>query len=345
MRIKTFYAISCFLTVFVYGYAYSQEEPGWEQYKEHFISKDGRVIDYYQESASHSEGQGYGMLLAVMHDDKVLFDQIRVWTKNNLNVREDGLLAWLWGKRSDKRWEVIDYNNATDGDILAAFALIEAVKKWDKQEYKAEALEIIERIRKELAFNWQGRTLLMPAYYGFKKEEGFVINPSYFILPAFRAFAEVDKKPFWDKVYKDCSSILSEASFSTLQLPADWVILKKSGFSIYTERSENYGYEAIRIPLYMSFEVKPEFPAGIKEILSTYDKIGYIPLWVNLVNDSISLKSAPAGFYAVYARVARIMGEDALSDKLFEEARAKLQEEKDDYYSFTLYLLAKGNTN
>ncbi len=345
MTIKKLRMAIFLLIVLASSYGYSLEQSDWEQYKDHFISKDGRIIDYYQNQASHSEGQGYGMLLALMHDDKVLFDQVWMWTKDNLNVRADGLLAWLWGERPDEKWAVVDYNNATDGDILIAFALIEAEKKWGEQEYKVEALKIIEGIRKELSFNWQGRTLLLPAYYGFKKDGGFVINPAYFILPAFRTFAEVDEKPFWDKVYKDCYSILYEVSFSTLHLPADWVLLNKAGSSVYSERSENFGYEAVRVPLYMSFEDNPKFPAGIKEFLNTYNKIGYIPLWVNLINDSISLKPAPAGFYAVYAKVAKIMGEEALSDKLFEEARSKLKEEKNDYYSFTLYLLAKGEAN
>lgn len=345
MGIKKFYVIFCFFLLFISGYAYPQEKRDWEQYKKHFVSKDGRVIDYYQNRASHSEGQGYGMLLALMHDDKVLFDKIWIWTKNNINVRKDGLLAWLWGKRSDEKWGVIDYNNATDGDILVAFALIEAEKKWGEQQYKSDALLIIQNIREELAVNWQGRTLLLPAYYGFKKEDAIVINPSYIILPAFRAFAEVDEKPFWNKIYKDSYSILTEALFSTLDLPPDWIILKKSGISVYSERSENYGYEAIRVALYASFEDNPEFPAGIEEILNAYNKTGYIPLWVNLVDDSISLNPAPAGFYAVYARAAKIMGKEALSEKLFKEAENKLKAEKDDYYSTTLYLLAKGKTN
>ena len=51
-------------------------QPGtWEHYKKTFISNDGRVIDYYQEQCSHSEGQGYGMLLAVRHNDKETFSQ------------------------------------------------------------------------------------------------------------------------------------------------------------------------------------------------------------------------------------------------------------------------------
>ena len=93
----------------------------WEHYKSTFISHDGRVIDYGQGQASTSEGQGYGMLLAVINGDKKAFDTIWGWTKANLTVRQDGLMAWLWGKRDNAMWEVMDYNNATDGDTLIDF--------------------------------------------------------------------------------------------------------------------------------------------------------------------------------------------------------------------------------
>lgn len=345
MTVKRFSLIIFFVVLFVSGSAYSGEEPYWEQYKTHFISEDGRIIDYYQNSASHSEGQGYGMLLAVMHDDRALFDKIWQWTDNNLRVRQDGLLGWLWGKRTNGKWEIIDYNNATDGDILVAYALLEAGEKWEVKEYGDEALKIIKAIREEIAFNWQGKQLLLPAYYGFTQGDEFIVNPSYFILPAFRAFAKVDQKSFWDNVHKGSSAVLSEAEFSTLRLPADWIKLGQSGTSVYSERSENFGYEAIRVPLYISMEEKPKFPQGMREILNTYNAVGYIPLWVNLIDNSFSLKTAPAGFYAVFARAAVTMGEDALSEKLLEEAKHKLAEEKDDYYSFTLYLLATGTNN
>lgn len=345
MAIRKYPIIICFFIFFISTYVCAGEQSVWEIYKEHFISRDGRVIDFYQNMASHSEGQGYGMLLAVIHDDRDLFEKIRQWTNNNLLARKDGLHCWLWGKRTNGKWEIIDYNSATDGDVLIAYALLEAGKKWGVKTYSDDALKIIRAMREKLAFTRQTRTLLLPAYYGFTKEKEFIINPSYLILPAFRAFAEADEKPFWDNVYKSSSSVLSEVEFSSLQLPADWIITNGTGFSVYSERSGNFGYEAIRVPLYISMEDKPKFPQGIKGILNIYNETGYIPLWVSLNNDSISLKPAPAGFYAVFARAAKIMGNDVLSNKLMDEAKRKLTEEKDDYYSFTLYLLATGTGN
>ena len=52
-----------------WGTAYAQPAKDWEAYKKRFVSPDGRVVDFLQGQISHSEGQGYGLLLAVLQDD------------------------------------------------------------------------------------------------------------------------------------------------------------------------------------------------------------------------------------------------------------------------------------
>lgn len=332
-------AISLFSAIIFTGMAYGHDGPLWEQYKSGLISKDGRVVDPSCEKCSHSEGQGYGMLLSVAYNDKTTFDKLWYWTKNNLRVRSDRLSAWQWGKRANGRWEVIDHNNATDGDLLIAYALLRASKKWSDGSYKNEGLKIVEDIRKYLAVTWQGHTFLLPGYYGFAKENGIVLNPSYQIYPAFSYFAQVDDRSFWEKVYKDSLFLVSQSSFGKQSLPADWVILTDK-VSIYTEKKPYFGYEAIRTLLYLASEKKPQLPQGVEAIFDVYKKLGYIPLWVDVEKESISLKSAPAGFYAVYALAAQKKGDEALSKRLFKEARERVVAESNDYYSFSLFMLA-----
>ena len=59
----------------------------------------------------------------------------------------------------------------------------------------------------------------------------------------------------------------------------------------------------------------------------------------------ISLEEGPGGYYAVYGRTARDLGEEELGRSLLERAAKKVQAEKDDYYSLTLYLLAQGEVS
>ena len=53
---------------------------GWRQYKERFVTSDGRVVDNANGGISHSEGQGYAMLIAERLDDRLTFETIWRWT-------------------------------------------------------------------------------------------------------------------------------------------------------------------------------------------------------------------------------------------------------------------------
>jgi endo-1,4-beta-D-glucanase Y len=43
---------------------------GWRQYKDRFVTSEGRVVDNANGGISHSEGQGYAMLIAERLDQR-----------------------------------------------------------------------------------------------------------------------------------------------------------------------------------------------------------------------------------------------------------------------------------
>lgn len=333
--------VSFFLMLlFVYSSANAQDQALWEKYKSAFIDSDGRVVDYYQNNTSHSEGQGVGMLLAVAHNDHTAFDKLWTWTRTNMTGRLDNIFPWLWGQRANGVWDKIDYNNATDGDILISYALVKAAEKWPDNTYRKEGLIIVEAIRKQLAIEWHGQTFLLPSYSGFNKANNLILNPSYIIFPAYRHFAQMDNKLFWEKAYKDGASLLGKSCFGAFCLPSDWVLVNEMKPSVYKEKSSLFGYEAIRTLLYIAVEKDLKFPQGLEKLLDLYAKLGYMPEWVDLDKDSISLTPSSAGFYAIYSLVAKKTGKVSLSEQLFKEAKEKLKHEKENYYSLSLYLLA-----
>lgn len=337
---ESVFTVAMALTLLVAGSAYASDPELWERYKSGFLARDGRIVDFHQDKCSHSEGQGYGMLLAVSFNDRVVFDRIWKWTKDNLRARADGLFAWKWGERVDGRWEIIDQNNATDGDLLIAMALLRASEKWGDPAYKKEALPIIGSVRKGLVVERNGRILIMPSYYGFIKKDGLVFNPSYLILPAFRSFAKADDKAFWDKAAEDSLHFISKSLFGRYGLPADWAIIKPSGeVSLYEEKSAYFGHDAIRTLLHLAGEGAGAYPKGIADLLKTCDKLGYVPMWFDLDRDSMSMSPASAGVYAIYSLVARKLGQTSLADKLSKEAKEKLAKEELNYFSSSLYLL------
>jgi endoglucanase len=291
---------------------------------------------------SHSEGQGYGLLLALMNGDRKTFDRVVEWTVGNLQVRRDALFAWGWGKRHNGTWTIIDYNNATDGDILIALALVSAGKKWNHEPYTKLARKIIRDIRTLLAIKKNNMSFLLPGYYGFAEKSGLVFNTGYLIFPAFTRFSVVDDAGFWTRIYNDGLKILKKARFSRFNLPSDWIHIQNGNVSVFTPKSPYFGYEAIRIPLYMIWDDNGEQLKAFSKYLKFVQKSNYLPNRVNLVDGSISVDKAPAGFYAVFGRCAEFLKNIELSRKLIKDAENKISHESNDYFSHTLYLLSKG---
>jgi endo-1,4-beta-D-glucanase Y len=137
---------------------------GWRQYKERFVTSDGRVVDNANGGISHSEGQGYAMLIAERLDDRLTFEAIWRWTEGNLFVRGDGLAAWRWSPQIP---HVTDHNNATDGDLFIAWALTEASDKWHVPEYRKSARQIVEALAAKVVISSRFGPILLPASTGF----------------------------------------------------------------------------------------------------------------------------------------------------------------------------------
>jgi len=129
----------------------------WRQYKDRFVTSAGRVVDNANGGISHSEGQGYAMLIAERLDDRPTFDAIWEWTQSNLLVRGDGLAAWRWTPQVP---HVADHNNATDGDLLIAWALAEASDRWHVSEYRRFARQIVEALAANVV---DGSTMTVPS--------------------------------------------------------------------------------------------------------------------------------------------------------------------------------------
>ena len=315
----------------------------YEDFLSRFSTDDGRIVDFYQGQASHSEGQGYAMLLAASRGDRPAFDRFRAWTQDNLQVRgRDRLLAWKWGRRTPDTWAVIDENNATDGDVLTAMALIKAGEAFGEASYLEAAREIIGDIRRNLVVERGGRLCLLPGYHGFMEPDGVVLNPSYFLFSGFRMFGRHDDGAFWEKVRSDALALLRLSLGSSLGLPPDWVRFDGNAVEPAPGRPARFGYDAIRVPLYLAWDhgltAWPELPG----YLDLVERLGYVPRWVDLEPGAASLEPGSGGMHAVLSRAARDLGRPDQARVLAREAERRLASDGEarDYYSWALMLLS-----
>jgi endo-1,4-beta-D-glucanase Y len=223
----------------------------WMAYRDRFVTDEGRVTDDGNQNISHSEGQGYGLLLAYLANNPADFEQIWSFTRTELLLRDDGLAAWKWEEGARPR--ITDPNNASDGDILIAYALALAGAAWQRPDYQASARQIVRAIATTSIFERDRRVLLRPAVTGFDRKDrpdGPVVNPSYWVFEAFPVFQEIEPGVDWARLADDGVRILRAAAFGPRGLPPEWLALggrpaPAEGFPA------EFGYNAVRIPLYV----------------------------------------------------------------------------------------------
>lgn len=228
-------------------------EPEWQTYTSRFVDASGRVVDVEKDGVSHSEGQGYGLLLSVYANDRTAFDRILSFTFKQMRGRSDGLISWIWNPYEYPR--ITDTNNASDGDVLIAYALIKAAVKWQDAGYVALAEPLVQAIGRHLLFEHDGMVLLKPAAFGFDRahhRDGPVVNLSYFVYGAFPLFAQIDDRFPWIEAWQGGLMLTIKALAGREALAPDWITLADGRFAEPAEGfAKKSSYDAVRIPLYM----------------------------------------------------------------------------------------------
>ncbi len=316
----------------------------WLLFRERFIAPEGRVVDTGNQNCSHSEGQGYGMLLAVAHDDQPTFDLLLGWTRRNLTRRSDSLHAWRFlpgaapgAPRSVAG--VTDTNNATDGDLMIALALARAAIRWGRMEHLNAAVAIGRDVLRLLVRSIGTRTVLLPAAFGFDKPDGLVINPSYYVFPALDVLDELVPSPVWARLKSDGVKLLTEARFGRWNLPPDWLFISRTDFGLAPAPGwpPRFSYDAIRVPLHVAWSGVDIGGIG-DSVLQFWSSHGpMVPAWVDLNTGETAHYGANAGQIAVAMLAARCCtGPTPLATGTMPSVR-----DARDYYAAALVLLAR----
>ncbi|SOE97885.1 Endo-1,4-beta-D-glucanase Y [Burkholderia sp. OK233] len=229
--------------------------PAYRIFVEHFVQADGRVIDYSSpQLKTTSEGQSYGLFFALVANDRATFDRLLNWTRTNLagnqfdpqNVR---LPSWLWGKKPDGSFGVLDQNSASDSDLWIAYDLLQAGRLWHEASYtqlgQALAAQIV---RQEMTTLPGVGPMLLPGPQGFRNGGVTRLNPSYLPLPVLRALAKDMPNGPWAK--------LAESAYKLIKTTApqgfapDWAAWQNGQFVVDPKEGDTGSYDAIRVYLW-----------------------------------------------------------------------------------------------
>jgi endoglucanase len=303
-------------------------ETDWQVFKSLFVQTDGRVIDTGNAGMSHSEGQGVTMLLAVQNNDRATFDAVWKWTQANLQIRSDKLLAWSWVPGTG----VTDTNNATDGDVFVAWALVRASRKWNEPVHMAAAKDILLAVRGKLLRTTSRGVVLLPGAVGFEKTQGPVLNLSYWLFPAFNELATADPSTDWTELKTSGVALLNQARFGRWGLPSDWMM---AGTTLTPYDNMRFGYAAVRVPLYMLWG-KVDTPALLlpfQNFWGQFQVTSFVPAWTNVVDNTLDTTNATVGMRGIAQFTLGVPG--------FNANQLPALDRTQGYYSASLLLLTK----
>ncbi|MBB1493243.1 glycosyl hydrolase family 5 [Paracoccus sp. MC1854] len=237
------------------------EMVSWPSWSAEFLSAEGRVLDSQQGGISHSEGQAYGLLLAQASGDEASFRLIEKWTRKHLAVRQDHLMGWKWGPTSTYG-TLLDWRNATDGDLFRAWALLRAARDSNWRGYEDRYQEIAQSLV-ELCLAPDPRVpsewLLTPGAEARRAPGRVLVNPSYFMTRALRELGAATGQDALIRCADHAETVLSEMAATGFL--ADWVDVTETGFSSPQEHDFRWGHDALRIPLYLVWSGRRTHPA------------------------------------------------------------------------------------
>jgi hypothetical protein len=312
-----------------------------------YVAPNGRVIRRDQGGDTVSEGQAYGMLLAVAMDNRTRFNTIWGWTRSNL-LQPDGLLASSW---ADGR--VTSPKAATDADLDAAQALVLASERFGTSSYRKQGVALARAILDNETASTTSSTLPLVLAAGTWARNPIVANPSYFSPRAYADLARADHDPRWRLLVTSSRAIVSELTARGRALPPDWATVGSaavgdsspvSGASGATGSPATSGSSPSIAPI-----ASPGNPSANADARSSFDAIRVAirygtscdpadrrlaaALWPlyrrNPGRDAYALDGAPASSYlhAVSfvgaAAAARAAGDKAAASQMLARAQAQ----------------------
>jgi len=305
----------------------------WKSYKDKFLEPSGRIVDTANNNISHSEGQGYGLLLAYLAQNRGDFDTIWAFTRTEMLLRDDGLSVWRWDPVATPH--VSDSNNATDGDLLIAYAAALAGRDWQRPDLVEAATRMAVALAENSVEKVAGSAMLKPGNAGFgpgDRPDGPVVNPSYWVFEALPVLAPLAPDGPWSQLTEGGEALVVAAmNIGPSRLPPDWVSLKAKptpadGFP------QEFGYNAIRIPLYLmraGARDRSMLQAFQQNMVDAQGRVRLVDIKTGATRQTLD----DAGYRAIPALIGCVLDKKPLPEDVKRFAPT-------EYYPSTLHLLA-----
>ena len=261
-----------------------------------WVDADGRVVRRDQGDDTVSEGQAYGLLVAVAVGDEQRFDSIWRWTRENL-VRDDGLLAWRWADGA-----VVDDMPASDADVDAARALVLAGEAFDEPSYTRAGVDLGSEVLDRMTVSTDVGRVLLPGPWAAGAGP-WSYNPSYASPAAFDLLGDASGDPRWAEL-ETGSRAVTTAVLDSTALPSDWAQVRQDGSVVPLPSADGssgtvqYSYDAARLVLRFAESCRPDDVALAARTASVLQRYDELPMQLDLGGQSAGADQSPLAYVA-----------------------------------------------
>ncbi len=289
------------------------------RFLDRYLADDGRIVRRDQGGDTVSEGQAYGMLVAVALSDRTRFDAIWNWTRTNLQ-RSDHLLSWRWD-----HGRVADSMPATDADVDAAHALVLAATRFHDPSYASAALAMAAGVvDHEVVAGTAGAV----AVAGPWAVDGRWVNPSYADPVADAALAALTGDATWNEL-DDAARRIAIGSRNGTDLAPDWAVLEPESIRAHGPPSggpARHGYDAARVAIRFAIDCDPTGRAIAADMVDEYrdaEVAGGVPAAVISLDGRPTVDHGHPVMTVAFAAATEANGDRAGAADLLDRAEAQ----------------------
>ncbi len=171
-----------------------------------------------------SEGMSYGMFIAALTGHDKLFQKLWNFAKKYLRNNDGPHKGYYSWQVSTTDFSMMDPGAAPDGEEYIAAALLIAAEKFGRDDYKQEAIELIDCIKNK-PFNELVGPMIDPERKLIKFSPVLgndFTDPSYHTIAFYRAFAKATGDNEWLQIAQNSIEYLKKAAHPVTGLCGDY---------------------------------------------------------------------------------------------------------------------------
>lgn len=171
-----------------------------------------------------SEGMSYGMTITALLRKRDLFDKLWKFAKNHMKNVAGPLAGYYSWQVSTSDFSMMDPGPAPDGEEYFAAALLYASKVFNCEEYRRDALELMNDMAHKPqsgdVFTMMDVNAGLPRFSPMRGND--FTDPSYNTVAFYRMYGKASGDALWEKIADNSVAYLKKAVHPVTGLAADY---------------------------------------------------------------------------------------------------------------------------